>query len=132
MAKDEDALIAAIDEADFYRQLQPYIKAAMQAGGSAETILRKSQSLAALRLVQLLNSEKDDVRLKAAEKLLDRSIGRPVKRKVSIYADLETLSPSEIDRRLKRLLKKHEPAEVIDAVIETKAKAAIDDPNGLN
>lgn len=126
--KEEDKLVSALDEASFYEQIQPYIKAAMQAGGSAETILRKSQALAALRLVQLLNSEKDDVRLKAAEKLLDRSLGRPVERKVSIYADLETLSPSEIDRRLKSLLKKHEPAEILDAVIETKAVALVDSP----
>lgn len=128
MSSEENKLIAAIDEANFYRQLQPYIKAAMAAGGSAETILRKSQAMAALRLVELLNSEKDDVRLKAAEKLLDRSLGRPVERKVSIYADLETLSPQEIDRRLKNLLKKHEPAEVIDAVIETTAVALVDSP----
>ena len=126
--KEEDKLIGALDEVAFYQQLQPYIKAALAAGGSAETILRKSQGLAAVRLIQLLNSEKDDVRLKAAEKLLDRSIGRPIERKVSIYADLETLSPKEIDRRLKNLLKKHDPVEVIEAAIETTAVALVDSP----
>ena len=122
MSKEENKIVKAIDEYAFYQTLAPYIKAALEAGGSAETVLRKSQALAAARMIELLNSEDDNVRLKAAEKLLDRSLGRPVERKISIYGDLENLSPSEIDRRLKQLMKKHEPAEVIDAVIEVKAK----------
>lgn len=120
--KTENKLIDAIDEADLYTQLKPIIAAALKYGGGADTILRKSQAVAAVKLLELLNSDRDDVRLKAADKILDRSVGKAVERKINIYADLDQLTPAEVDRRLKALMAKHSPSDVIDAVIEAKAK----------
>jgi len=124
-SKEEDKLIASLDEADLYRELRPAIKAALKFGGGSETILRRSQGLAAARLVDLLNSPREDIRLKAINQVLDRALGRSIERKVNIYADLEGLNEKELDRRLKQLMSKNSPSLVLDAVIAGKAAEAV-------
>lgn len=117
----ESRVIAKLDEMALYEELAPAIRAVLKYGGSVDSVLRKSQGLAAARLIELLNSEKDDIKLKAAVTLLERVSGKAIERKVNIYGDLAELNPKEIDQRIKRLLGKgHEAGEVIDAVIEAK------------
>lgn len=127
--KAETALIAAIDEMSFYQELQPAIKAALKYGGNADKLIKRSQILAACKLLELLKSEKEDVQLRAASQLLDRALGKSIEKKININADLEDLKPSEIDSRIKQLLKKHDQSVVIDAIVETAAKSRMDEPN---
>lgn len=129
MSKEENKLIAALDEADLFRELQPAIQAALKFGGGSESILRRSQGLAAARLIELLNSPKEDVRLKAISQVLDRALGRSVERKINVYADLEGLNEKELDRRLKQLMQKQEPALVLDAAITAKTAAVATKPD---
>lgn len=120
-SKEENKLIQALDEADLFRELQPAIQAALKFGGGSESILRRSQGLAAARLIELLNSPKEDVRLKAISQVLDRALGRSIERKVNVYADLEGLNEKELDRRLRQLMQKNGAADVLDGAIEAKA-----------
>jgi Xaa-Pro aminopeptidase len=122
----ETALIEAIDEMKFYKELQPALQAALKYGAGSDKILRKSQALAVAKLIQLLKSDKEDVQLRAASQILDRALGKAIERKVNIYGDIENLNPHEIDAKIKRLLKKHDAPEVIDAIIESSVKKLTD------
>lgn len=120
--KAESALVSVLDEIAFYKELQPAIAAALKYGGSADKLLKRSQVLAAVKLLELLKSDKEDVQLRAAGQLLDRALGRSVERKVNINADIDDLNPKEIDAKIKRLLKKYDSGQVIDAIIEIPSK----------
>jgi ketopantoate reductase len=128
--KNEDNLISAVDRMAIYEQLEPVIRAAMKYGGGADTILAKAQSLAAAEIIGLLRSDKEEVRLNAAKELLNRSLGKPVERKISLHSDISQMNQAEIDRSIKQLLKTASPAQVVDAAVAAlpaavKAKAKI-------
>lgn len=120
---EQDNMAAALDELKLWNQLAPAIHAAIAAGGgNADHILRSSQSLAAVEIVKLLKSEKDDVRLRASTEILNRSLGKPIERRLDLYAEIKDLPEQEIDSRIKQLVHQVGGSEVIDALIAASPK----------
>jgi hypothetical protein len=105
-SKHESDLIKAIEEKRLFDEIMPAIRAAIKAGGGADQVLKKSETLAAMRLIEATNSDKEDVRLKAATEILNRTIGKPVERSVNIYGDISKLNERDIDNQIMMLFEK--------------------------
>lgn len=117
-------LMSSIEDKQLWEELAPFIKKAMQFGGGAQQILSKSQGVAAVKLVELLlYSDKDDVKLRAAKELLDRSLGKSVERKISIHGDFNDMPERQLDAEITRLLESGDGGAVLDAIVESKAKS---------
>lgn len=124
-SKYERDLIHSMDEKALWDSLMPAIKAILKFGtGSAQMLLKKSESLAAVTLLTSLASKKDDVRLKAAIELLNRSLGKPVERRIDVYADIGSLNESELDTQIKTLMKQVGDAGALDSVMNQLPKLA--------
>jgi hypothetical protein len=106
-----------IDEKKMWAAIAPLIKSAIDHGGGADKILSASQSMAGVELVRLLRAEKEDVRLRAAAEILNRSLGKPVERRIDLHAELKDISEPEIDSRIKTLVNQIGGGEVIDGII---------------
>lgn len=124
--KNENNLINGLDEKALWETLGPIFKGIIKHGtGNADDLIKKSQAVAALTMIKSLMSDKDDVKLRAATELLNRSLGKPVERKIDIYANLNEVSEAEIDTRLKTLFAEtNNQGDVIDAVFESVPKFA--------
>lgn len=117
-------MVDGIDDKVLWEEIGPIIKKAMKHGGGAQQILSKSQAMAATKMIELMMySDKDDVKLRAAKELLDRSLGKAVERKLSIHGDLSTMSEKELDSEVARLLEEADGGAILDAIIDHKAKA---------
>lgn len=102
--REEKEMIKAIHEKRLFDQIMPAVRAAVKAGGGADAVLKKSETLAALALIEGTQSEKDEVRLKAATEILNRTIGRPVERSINIYGDLTRMNEKDVDSQIMLLL----------------------------
>jgi hypothetical protein len=91
-------------ELEIFQQVWPAIKAALKAGGGADVVLKKSETLAAMKLIQATNSEKEEVRLKAATEILNRTQGKPVERSINVYGDLSRMDEKDLDSQIANLL----------------------------
>lgn len=118
---EEKRMIRTLDNLKLYDELMPAIKAVVAAGGGADQILRKSEALAALQLVGALDSEKDDVRLKASVEILNRSLGKPVERSVSIYGDISKMNERDIDNQIMKALERSGAHQLIEAAVTERA-----------
>lgn len=117
--KNENNLIGQLDDKALWEQLAPVLKGIIRHGtGNADELIKKSQAAAAMTMIQSLLSDKDDVKLRAATELLNRSLGKPVERKIDIYANLNDVTDQELDTRLKTLLAETDQGSIIDAVFE--------------
>lgn len=114
---EERKMIRTLDNLKLYDELMPAIKAVVAAGGGADQILRKSEALAALQLVGSLDSEKDDVRLKASVEILNRSLGKPVERSVNIYGDISKMNERDIDNQIMKALERSGAHQLIEAAV---------------
>lgn len=100
--RQEDQLVKAIQQKRRFDELMPKIEKLLQAGGTAEAVLKKSESLAAVTLVELLNSDKDEVRAKVAKDIMERVSGKAVERSVSV--NIGHLAEQDIDAQIERLI----------------------------
>jgi hypothetical protein len=102
----EDAMIAALDDKELAALFLPAIKEIIKSGGGAEAILKRSEGMAAFKLATSMQSAKEDVALKAALSILDRTQGRPVERHLNIYADVAKMSEDQLEQEIKTLAKR--------------------------
>lgn len=121
--KDQDnqelALIQAIEDMRLASQFMPGIKEALEAGGAADLLLKKAEPIAALRLLRAMLTDKSEVAVKAATEVLNRVSGKPVERRLNLYADIQDMSEDQLDREIQMLagrqgVKMLGSAEVID------------------
>lgn len=98
----EDRMIKAIQQKMVFDEMWPKIQKLMQDGGTAESVLKKSESLAAVTLVQLLASGKDEVRRAAAKDIIERVSGKAVER--SLNVNVSHLAEQDLDSQINRLL----------------------------
>lgn len=115
--KQENRIIRNLDDVKLYDTLMPAIRACMLAGGGADAILKKAESLAVLKIVELIGSEKDDVALKASVEVANRSLGKPVERTLNIYGDISRMNERDIDNQILKAIEKSGATQLIDAVI---------------
>lgn len=126
-SRQERELVKALDEKALWESLSPAIHAILKHGtGSAQLLLKKSESLAAVTLLTSLASKKDDVRLRAAIELLNRSLGKPVERRIDVYADIGQLNETELDTQIKTLMKQVGESGALDVVMNSVPKVAKD------
>lgn len=115
----EDALAAQLDEKRLFDLFLPAIKEIIKSGGGAEAILKNSEALAATRLMTTALKGREEAALKAATAILDRTLGRPVERRLNVYADVAEMSDEQLDREIFLLAKR---AGVKEEVIEILAE----------
>jgi len=116
-------MVRTMDNLRLYDQLMPAIKACALAHGGAEQILKKSETIAALTLAEAMNSEKDDVKLKAAIEILNRTGGKPVERSVSIFADANRLADKDLDGQILQLMSRSGASALVNEALIVKAVA---------
>lgn len=114
--KNEDDLIASIGrkraaerkldlEYELFQQLLPAIRSVFKSGGGADQMLKKSEPLAAMRLIKSAMDEDAGVALKASTEILNRVSGRPVERTMTLFADVGRINEKDLDNQILRLLK---------------------------
>jgi len=106
-----------LDNLKLYDELMPAIRAAATAGGGADQILKKSEVLAAIKLIEAVNSDKADVSLKAAIEILNRSLGKPVERTLNIYGDISRMNERDIDNQILKAIERSGAEKLIEAVV---------------
>lgn len=121
--KQENDLVKAIHDKELFDHIMPALRE-LAKHGSIESMLKKSSPLAVMKMIKLLNSEKEEVVLKAAEKIIAYDIGKPVERSVSIFGDVKDMSEKDVDARLLALFEKTGAQKVLAPVIDTKALPA--------
>jgi len=122
--KTEKDMLRNLDNLKLYEALMPAIQAVVMAGGGSDTILRKSEAMAAVRLVESLSSEKDDVKLKASVEILNRTAGKPVERTLNIYGDISKMTEKDIDTQILRAIESSGAQQLVEAaVVEHKLPA---------
>lgn len=118
---DEDSRIALMDDKRMFDMIMPAIREVVKSGGGADAILKKSEPLAAMKLIEATNSDKDEVRLKAATEILNRTLGRPVERSLNLHADVGRLSDKDLDSQIARLMSQSGAREaIIDATLSVE------------
>ncbi len=124
-SKQERDLIQAMDEKTLWDALRPAIQAILRHGtGSAQALLKRSEALAAVTLLTSLTSKKDDIRLRASIELLNRSLGKPVERRIDVHADIGALNETELDTQIKTLMRQVGESGTLDVVMEQIPKVA--------
>lgn len=123
--RDEANMLRTMDNLRLYDTLMPAIRAAAIAGGGADQILKRSESLAALQLIESLDSEKDDVKLKASVEILNRTSGKPVERTLNIYGDISKMNERDIDAQILRAIEKTGAHQLIEAAVSERPFAKI-------
>lgn len=111
--KNEDSMLAAIDDKMLADLFLPGIRAIVKAGGGAEAIMKKSEAMAALGIVgAAMNAEKEDVRLKAQIEILNRTQGKPVERRLNLYGDIADMTPEQIENDIINIVNRAGPTEI--------------------
>lgn len=111
--KEEKDLINLISEKKLYDQFMPAIKQLVQAGGSAEAVLAKSEPLAAATLVSLLKTADASTRRAAANDILNRVSGKPIERSMTVFADINRMAESELDKQISALFSTLNPNQLM-------------------
>ncbi len=119
--KAEGKLIKNLDDLKLYDELMPAIRAAAIAGGGADSILKRAESLAVLKIIELIGSDKDEVALKASVEVANRSLGKPVERTLNIYGDISKMNERDIDNQILRAIEKSGADKLIEAVVTERA-----------
>lgn len=127
MTKQEKEMIKAIaskrkvdKEMEIFEQMLPAIRAIMKNGGDANSILKKSGPLAAYKTVELLGSEKEEVALKAADKILAYDLGKPVEKSINVYGDISRMNEKDVDNQILQLLKDVGPRKLLANTLDIK------------
>lgn len=137
----ESKFIRTLDNLKLYDALMPAIRECALAGGGADAILKKSEVLAILKIVELIDSDKPDVALRAATEVANRSLGKPVERTLNIYGDISKLNEKDVDNQILRAIEKSGAQGLIEAAVSSKQlksprikqsrKPRISDPLGV-
>lgn len=117
----EKKIIDSIDDKRLAELFLPAIKAVIRNGGGAEAILKNSEAMAAARLSTTALEGKSDLALKAAIEILNRTQGRPVERRLNVYADVAEMSEEQLDREIYQLAQKAGVTEILANVIAAPA-----------
>jgi hypothetical protein len=104
-----------------FEQMLPALRQIVKAGGTADQLLKKSGPMAAYKLVQLLSSEKEEVVLKASEKIISYDLGKPVERSLNIYGDLSKMNEADVDNQIMLLLEKTGARKMLDTTLKVSA-----------
>lgn len=89
--------------------------------GSIDALLERSKSIAIIELLNLMaTATKEDVRLRAVDSVLNRAIGKPIERKIDLYANLADVDPKDLDRRIAELAKQVGAKELLESCISSK------------
>lgn len=119
-------MVRSLDKLRIYDELMPKLMKIVEAGGSAEAALKKSESLAAATMIDLMRPDyKPEVRLNAANKILERVSGKAVERSVSVYGDLNQMAEQDLDSQIKMLMGKlgvSEPKAIEAPKVKQKRK----------
>lgn len=86
---------------------------------SPDTMIRKALPMSTLGLIISQFSENETIALKARTEIINRGLGKPVERSISVHGDLSQLNEKDLDNQLKRLLGKTS----FDITPQVKAKA---------
>lgn len=117
---EEAKMARSLDNLAVYEQLMPVIRQLAKTGGGAEAILKQSEILAALKMVELMSSEKPDVALRASVETLNRASGKPVERSISVYGDLNKMNERDLDSQIKKLLERAGTHKQLTTTVKTK------------
>lgn len=120
----ETTAVRNLDNLALYDEIMPAIRAAARAGGGADALLKQSEILAVLKIIELTGSQKPDVALRAATEILNRAIGKPVERSISVYGDINKMNERDLDSQIARLIKR----TGADHLVATALKPALGDP----
>ena len=96
--------IKAIKEKQLFDEFMPLIKSIIDAGGSAQEILKKSAPFAAAVMACSLRDENSQVRLKAAERIVEQEVGKAVERSMHLNLDVAKLREQDLDAQIRRLM----------------------------
>jgi hypothetical protein len=122
----ESHLVDKLDDKRLAEIFLPAIKAILKSGGGAEAILKQSEAMAAVRLSTSAMNASPETALKAAIEILNRTQGRPVERRLNVYADMAEMTEEQLDREIYTLAKRAGVKEqVIDLLQETKPTVSI-------
>lgn len=114
-------MVRTLDNLRLYDQLMPAIRAAALSGGGADAILKKAESLAVLRIIELIDSEKDDVSLKASVEVANRSLGKPVERTLNLYSDISKMNERDVDNQILRAISTSGATQLIEAAVAERS-----------
>lgn len=120
--KEERLLINAIHEKALFDQIMPAIREAVKSGGGADAILKKSEPLAATRLVQSAASDDPAVSLKASIEILNRTQGKPVERSINVYGDISKMNERDVDAQIMSLLERTGAQKLVETTLDISAK----------
>lgn len=123
--KAENRMVKSLDDLKLYEALMPAIRAVVVNGGGADAILKKAESLAVMKIVQLIGSEKDEVALKASVEVANRSLGKPVERTLNIYGDISKLNEKDIDNQIMKAIEKSGADKIIEAVVTERGSLPV-------
>jgi hypothetical protein len=115
----EKELVEALDDMRVAGQFIPGIREALESGGAAELLLKKAEPIAALRLLKAMLTDKAEVSVKAAIEVLNRVSGKAVERRLNVYADIQDMNESQLDREIAMLAAK-QGIKVLDVPAEVK------------
>lgn len=105
-------------EMEIFETVWPAIKAAIKAGGGADAVLKKSETVAAVKLIQHANSEDASTSLKASIEILNRVSGKPVERSINVYGDIAKMNESDVDNQIMMLLQKTGATKLIHQTLD--------------
>lgn len=117
----EDLLIEELDNKRLYDFFMPAIKAVIASGGGADAIMKKSEVMAAIRLAEIAAAGSEANALHASKEILNRSLGKPVERHLSIHAEIAGLTEEQLDQQILLLAKKAGAEEVVQMIARPKA-----------
>lgn len=116
---EEKKTIRTLDNLRLYDQLMPAIRSCAAAGGGADQLLKKSEVLAVLKIIELIDAEKPDVALKAAIEIANRSLGKPVERTLNIFGDISKMNERDIDNQILKAIEKSGAIPLIEAATQS-------------
>ncbi|HEX5033143.1 MAG TPA: hypothetical protein VFW62_01565 [bacterium] len=124
----EDDLIDALDEKalllEMMREILPTWRR-LRNIRDPEAILQLAGPHAARTLMHAMMFGNIERREVAATKILDRVIGKPVERKMTLSGDLHKLSEQEVDREIGRILQKLGPGELAGILREALPRGEV-------
>lgn len=118
----EAQLVNELDDRKLADLFLPAIKEILKAGGGADAILARSESLAAVKLVTSILTSNSDTALRAATEVLNRRLGKPVEKRLTIYGDVADMNEDQLDREIISLAKRAGVNEVVEMLVAPPAE----------
>lgn len=87
----------------------------------ADLILNEASPLAALTQISLMLGGSERVKLEATKQVMDRSMGKPVERSISLNGDIMKMREKEVDNEIGRILNKLGTGEVKELIGEVRS-----------